>query len=84
MNDQIKESLVFIIRITSNTNEMADFLRPFLHKIDNPHLTHFHGCLQHKKTAFYAFSTVINEIVKDCKTNEELREIMERLIQTFS
>jgi len=80
----IKESLIFLIRITTNTNELAVFLHPHLQRIDNPHLHHFHNCLQHKKAAFYVFSTVINRIAMDCMTDNALRELIEQLLCKFS
>lgn len=84
MRDRIKESLTFIVRITKNTNEMAVFLQPHLHRIDNPHLHHFHNCLQHKTPGFYVFSTVINQIAIDCTTDVALCELMEQLVWQFS
>ena len=81
---QIKESLIFLLRITSDTNKLAVFLQPHLHRIDNPHLHHFHNCLQHKISGFYVFSTVINQIAIDCMTNNALRELMEQLLHAFS
>jgi len=81
---QLKDSLLFLVRITSDTNEIAVFIQPHLHKINNPHLHHFHNCLQHKKTAFYAFSAVINQISLDCSTDDALKELMEHVMRTFS
>jgi len=80
----IKESLIFLVRITSDTHKLAAFLQPHLQRINNPHLHHFHSCLQHKTPGFYVFSTVINQIAIDCKTNEALRELMEQFTSTFS
>ena len=80
----IKESLIFLVRITSDTNKLAVFLQPHLQRIDNPHLHHFHSCLQNKGGGFYVFSTVINQIAKDCTTHTALRELMEQLLCKFS
>ena len=83
MMDELKHSLLFIMRLKPDTNDMAIFLQPFLEKINNAHLTHFHNCLQHSRTAYYVYSTVIHQIIKDCNTNTELCEIIQRFVQTF-
>ena len=80
---QLKESIIFLVRITSDTHKLAAFLQPHLQRIDNPHLHHFHSCLQHKTQGFYVFSTVINQIAIDCRTNAALRELMEQFTSTF-
>jgi hypothetical protein len=81
---KIKDALLFIMRITADTNEIAVFLRPHLDRINNSHLTHFHNCLQYKKLAFYVFSTGIHRIAMDCMTDSALRELMEEVIRVFS